>query len=167
VTSTGRTTFTGLANSPIFYIGNTDQGFMLGTDANVTYGVMEQQRPPQQSNSAFNGMIAGGTILGPYVPTQTVEVDLDAPDGMGHITGTYDTSGPNGPMMGLTLTATYNIESASCLSSGVTFNTCGRFPVTDSNNNQVGIGYIVASLSPQRVVIMTTSPQPVINALQP
>jgi hypothetical protein len=167
VTSTGRTTFTGAPNSPIFYIGNTDQGFWLGTDANVTYGVMEQQRPPQQANSSFVNVNVGGTILGPFVPTQTVEVDIFTADGMGNITaGTYDTSGPNGPMMGLSFTGTYNVEMASCLQSGITFNTCGRFPLMDANNNQVGIGYIEASLAPQRILIMTTSPQPVINALQ-
>ncbi len=166
VTSSGRTTFTGLSNSPIFYIANTDQGYYLGTDANVTYGVMEQQRPPSQANSSFVNTNAGGTIIGPGVPAQTVEVDIFKADGMGNMTGTYDTSGPNGPMMGLTITATYNVDSTTCTSTGSTFNTCGRFPLIDSNNNQVGIGYIVASLSPQRVVIMTTSPQPVINALQ-
>jgi len=166
VTSTGRTTFTGLPDSPIFYIANTDQGYYLGTDANVTYGVMEQQRPPTQANSSFVNTNVGGTIIGPGVPAQTVEVDIFKADGMGNMTGTYDTSGPNGPMMGLTITATYNVESSSCTNTGSTFNTCGRFPLIDSNNNQVGIGYIVASLSPQRVVIMTTSPQPVINALQ-
>ncbi len=69
-------------------------------------------------------------------------------------------------MMGLSLTATYNVESTSCSSTGTTFNTCGRFPVLDSNNNQIGIGYIVASLAPQRIVIMTTSLQPVINAVE-
>lgn len=166
VTSTGRTTFTGAPNSPIFYIGNTDTGFWLGTDANVTYGVMEQQRPPQQSNASFVNTNVGGTILGPFAPTQTVELDILTADGMGNVTGSYDTSGPNGPMMGLSFTGTYNVEKASCVSSGVTFNTCGRFPLMDSNNNQVGIGYIQASLSPQRIIIMTTSAKPVINAVQ-
>ncbi len=165
VTSTGRTTFTGAPNSPIFYIGTTDTGFWLGTDANVTYGVMEQQRPPQQANSSFINVNTGGTILGPALPTQTVEVDIFTADGMGGLTGTYDTSGPNGPMMGLSITATYNVDT-TCASAGITFNTCGRFPLIDSNNNQVGIGYIQASLSPQRIIIMTTNPQPVINALQ-
>ncbi len=166
VTNTGRTTWTGLPTSPIMYIANTDQGYMLGTDANVTYGVMEQQRPPSQANSSFVNVNAGGTIIGPAVPSQTVEVDIFTADGMGNMTGIYDTSGPNGPVMGQSITATYNVDSTTCTSVGSTFNTCGRFPLIDSNNVQVGIGYIIASLSPQRVVIMTTSPAPVINALQ-
>jgi len=166
VTSTGRTTFTGAPNAPIFYLANTDTGFWLGTDAAVTYGVMEQQRPPQQSNSSFVNVNSGGTILGPAVPTQTVEVDILTADGKGNVTGNYDTSGPNGPKMGLTFTATYDVERTSCSQSGISFNTCGRFPLMDSNNQQIGIGYIQASLSPQRVIIMTTSPQPVINAVQ-
>lgn len=166
VTDTGRTTFTGAPNSPIFYVGNTDTGFWLGTDANVTFGVMEQQRPPQQSNASFVNVNSGGTILGPDVPLQTVEVDIYNADGKGGVTNNYDTSGPNGPMMGLSFTGTYNVDMASCTNSGITFNTCGRFPLLDANNNQIGIGYIQASLSPQRVLIMTTSSQPVINAVQ-
>ncbi len=166
VTSNGRTTFTGLSNSPILYIGNTDVGFIVGTDADVTYGVMEEQRPPQQANSSFINMNDGGTILAPAVPTQTVEVDTFTADGMtpGHLTGNYDTSNPI--MMGLSINATYNVEMNSCTQAGITFNTCGRFPLLDANNNQIGIGYIAASLSPQRVLIMTTTAQPVINALQ-
>ncbi len=167
VTSTGRTTFTGVPNAPIFYLANTDAGFWLGTDANVTYGVMEQQRPPQQSNASFVNVNSGGTILGPAVPTQTVDVEILTADGKGNVTaGTYDTSGPGGPKMGLSFTGTYNVEMASCSQAGLGFNTCGRFPLMDANNNQVGIGYIEASLSPQRIIIMTTSAQPVINALQ-
>ena len=168
VTSNGRTTFTGVSFAPIFYIATTDRGFMLGTDANVTYGEMEQQRPPAQNNSTFVNGNDGGSIIAPALPAQTVELDTFTADGMtpGHLTGNYDTSGPNGPMMGLSINATYNTESASCDSAGKTFSTCGRFPLMDANNNTIGIGYIVASTPPPRVVIMTTSSQPVINALQ-
>ena len=165
-TPTGRATFTGLSNSPIFYIANTDRGFYLGSDASVTYGEMEEQRPPQMANTSFANGNDGGSIIGPAAPSQTVEVDLFTADGMGHVTGTYDTSGPSGPMMGLSLTATYNVEMTSCAQAGITFNTCGRFPVIDSNNNTVGIGYVVASLAPQRVVIMTTTSGPSLNAIQ-
>jgi hypothetical protein len=169
VTNTGRTTFTGVPFAPIFYIATTDKGFMLGTDANVTYGEMEQQRPPNQGNQSFVNGNEGGSILSPAVPSQTVEVDTFSADGgtpTGHLTGNYDTSGPNGPMMNLSINATYVVESNSCTSVGTTFNTCGRFPLLDANNNQIGIGYIVASLAPQRVVIMTTNSAPVINAVQ-
>jgi hypothetical protein len=169
VTATGRTTFTGLSFTPIMYIATTDSGFILGTDADVTYGVMEQQRPPQQANQGFINANEGGSIISPATPLQSVEVDDYTADGMvptGHLTGTYDTSGPNGPMMGLSINATYVVESNSCNVVGTTFNTCGRFPLLDANNQQIGIGYIVASLAPQRVVIMTTSSQPVINAVQ-
>jgi len=169
VTNTGRTTFTGLSFAPIFYIATTDRGFMLGTDANVTYGEMEQQRPPSQSNGGFINANAGGSIISPALPSQIVEVDTFNADGMmptGHLTGNYDTSGPNGPMMNLSINATYVVESSSCGSVGMTFNTCGRFPLLDANSKPIGIGYIVGSLSPQRVVIMTTSTAPVINAVQ-
>ncbi|MBV8282465.1 MAG: putative Ig domain-containing protein, partial [Candidatus Eremiobacteraeota bacterium] len=164
--SSGRATFTGLSNSPILYIAYTDRGFFLGTDAAVTYGEMEEQRPPNMTNASIANANDGGSILAPAVPSQTVEVDSFNSDANGHLTGSYDTSGPNGPMMGLTLTATYNVDSTSCTVTGTTFNTCGRFPLVDSNNKTIGIGYVVASLSPQRVVIMTTNSGPSINALQ-
>jgi hypothetical protein len=167
VTKTGRTTFTGLPTGPIMYIATTDRGYILGTDANVTYGEMEQQRPPSASNGSFTSGNDGGSIISPALASQTVEVDTFTADGKGTLTGNYDTSGPNGPMMGLAINATYTVESASCDSTGTTFNTCGRFPLVDANNNTIGIGYVVASLQPARVVIMTTSPQPVINAIQP
>ncbi len=168
VTDNGRTTFTGLDTAPIFYIANTDRGYYLGTDANVTYGEMEQQRPPQMNNASLVNANSGGSIIAPAVAEETVEVDSFNADGKtpGHLTGTYDTSGPGGPMMGLTFNATYTVESSSCTNTGTTFNTCGRFPILDANNNQIGIGYIIASLSPQRTVIMTTNAQPVINAIE-
>jgi hypothetical protein len=109
------------------------------------------------NNTSLVNANSGGSILAPAVAAETVEVDSFTADGMtpGHLTGTYDTSGPNGPMMGLQLNATYNVESTSCANVGTTFNTCGRFPVLDANNNQIGIGYIIASLA-----------QPVINAIE-
>ncbi len=168
VTANGRTTFTGLDTAPILYIANTDRGYYLGTDASVTYGEMEQQRPPQMNNASLVNANSGGSIIAPAVAAETVEVDSFNADGKtpGHLTGTYDTSGPGGPMMGLTFNATYTVESSSCTNTGTTFNTCGRFPILDANNNQIGIGYIIASLSPQRTVIMTTNAQPVINAIE-
>ena len=73
-------------------------------------------------------------------------------DGKGNITaGSMDTSGPNGPVMGISFTGTYNIEMASCAQSGLDFNTCGRFPLKDAKNNVVGIGYVQASLTHDRV----------------
>ncbi len=171
VASTGRTTFTGWgSSSPVFYIASTDVGYIMGTDASVTYGEMEQQRPPNMNNATFINAYSGGTILNPVLPLQTVEVDTFTADGgknssVGNLTGTYDTSGPGGPMQGLKVTATYNVDSA-CTAAGTGFNTCGRFGLYDTNNKEIGIGYVTAAFSPNRTVIMTTDPQPVINALE-
>jgi hypothetical protein len=171
VASSGRTTFTGWgSSSPIFWIANTDVGYILGTDAAVTFGVMEQQRPPNQNNTTFVNDNHGGTILDPVLPTQTVELDVFHADGMsptGALTGAYDTSGPNGPMMALPLNATYTTpDPKTCEKTGVDFNTCGRLTVVDSNNKTIYLGYIQAALSPQRVVLMTTTSLPVINAIE-
>lgn len=171
VTSSGRTTFTGYGgSSPIFWAANTDVGFFLGTDAAVTFGTMEQQRPPNLNNTSFVNDNNGGTILSPVLPTQTVELDVFHADGMsptGALTGTYDTSGPNGTSQGVALNATYTTaDPATCQSTGKDFNTCGRVSVVDSNNNPIYIGYIQAALSPQRVLLMTTNASAVINAIE-
>ena len=171
VAGSGRTTFTGWgSNSPIFWVATTDRGFILGTDAAVTYGEMEQQRPPNLNNTSFVNDNHGGTILNPVLPTQTVELAVFHADGVsptGTLTGAYDTSGPNGPVMALPLNATYTTsDPATCQKTGTDYNTCGRLKVVDSNNNTIYLGYIISALSPQRVVLMTTTPQPVIDAIE-
>ena len=158
VTSTGRTTFTGWGSSlPILYLTTFNAGFVLGTDASVTFGQMEEWSVRQPSNSVFSGTYAGGTIL-PALASQTVRVDIANADGAGNLTDTYDIAGGgNPPQQGLTLKATYNVDSTSA-----------RFTLVDSNNNTVGIGYVVSNVSGlmPRVVIMTTDSQPTFSVLE-
>lgn len=157
VSSTGRTTFTGWGtNPPVLFLSSFNYGFVLGTDPQVTYGEMEAQIVRSVSNAAFSGAYAGGT-LSPVLATQTVEDDLTYADGAtpGNYSVTYDTSGPGGPQQNLVLKATYTVDPNT-----------GRFTLIDTNNNTVGIGYVVGMFVPQRVVILTTTKQPVLNAIQ-
>jgi hypothetical protein len=173
VDTTGRTTFTGWPGSvnPVMYLWSFEDGFVLGTDAAVTYGEMEYQNiqtsTHNPTNADFTGAYSGGT-LAPVVASQTVEADTDKADGAGNLTGTYDISGGgNPPQQGLTLNSTYNLDTNCLTVNTYGYTTCGRFPLLDSNQNQIGIGYLVNIFNGNRVVILTTdTPQPVINALQ-
>jgi hypothetical protein len=174
VDSNGRTTFTGWNGpNPILYLWSFESGFVLGQDPGVTYGELEFQNVQSQShspsNADFTGAYSGGTV-GPVVSSQTVEADTFSADGAtpGNLTGTYDISGGgNPPQQGLPLAATYNVDTG-CPALGTSApTTCGRFPLLDSNNNQIGVGYLVNVFGPNRVVLLkTNTTQPVINILQ-
>ena len=65
--STGRTTLTGsgLASpDPVLYLVQANEGFLVGTDAAVTFGFMKQQSVPTPpfSLASLNGLYAGGSI---------------------------------------------------------------------------------------------------------
>jgi hypothetical protein len=172
VDSTGRTTFTGWQGpaNPFMYLWSFEDGFMLGQDSGVTFGEIEFQNIQSMnhtpSNADFTGAYSGGT-LAPVAGSQTVEVDTDNADGAGNLTGTYDISGGGSPpKQGLNLTATYNLDTNCPATNTYGYTTCGRFPLLDSNKNQIGIGYLVNIFGPNRVLILTTTPQPVINAIQ-
>jgi hypothetical protein len=173
VDSTGRMTFTGWGGSanPVMYLWSFESGFVMGQDPAVTYGEIEfqnvQTNTHNPANADFTGAYSGGS-LAPVLPSQTVEVDTDNADGAGNLTGTYDISGGgNPPQQGLNLKATYNVDT-SCPAIGTFgYTTCGRFPLLDSNNNQIGIGYLVDIFTKNRVVILkTNTQQPVLNAIQ-
>jgi hypothetical protein len=174
VDTTGRTTFTGWNGSnPIMYLWSFESGYMLGQDPAVTAGELEFQNVQTQthnpSNSDFTGAYSGGTVA-PILASQTVEADTFSADGAtpGNLTGTYDISGGgNPPQQGLQFKTTYNIDSSCPPIGTASSTTCGRFALTDANNNQVGVGYLANIFGPNRVVILkTNTPQPVINILQ-
>lgn len=174
VDSTGRVTITGWNNvNPLMYLWSFESGFILGQDAAVTYGDLEfqnvQSSSHNPSNADFTGAYSGGTV-GPAVVSQTVETDTFTADGAtpGKLTGTYDISGGgNQPQQGLPFNATYNVDTSCPAIGTASSTTCGRFPLMDSNNNQIGIGYLVNIFTINRVVIMkTNTSQPVIDILQ-
>jgi hypothetical protein len=173
VDSTGRTTFTGWGGTvnPVMYLWSFEDGFVLGNDPAVTYGEIEFQAIASNThtpgNGDFNGTYSGGT-LAPVLASQTVEVDTDNADGAGNLTVNYDIAGGgNPPQQGLSYSATYNIDTSCPPSNTYGYTTCGRFPVLDSNKNQIGVGYLVDIFTKNRVVVLNTSTkQPVINAAQ-
>lgn len=61
VATSGRTTVTGsglAASDPVIYLTQANQGFLVGTDAAVTFGFMKAQTP----GSTVSGTYAGGSI---------------------------------------------------------------------------------------------------------
>jgi hypothetical protein len=111
VASNGRVTTSGFTpDSPILYLSNTDQAFVLGQDATVRYGVLEPQTAvPPYNNSSILGTYLGGTVN----PAQSPIVDASGyflADGNGNLSGLENTSGPSGPGT-LPLMATYQVDS--------------------------------------------------------
>jgi hypothetical protein len=149
VETNGRTTLTGFGPVPIvFYLSNTI-AFTVVSDAAVSAGTLVPQSLPPFSNASITGSYQGGTIAA-ALPSVTVETDSAAPDGNGNIPFTYDTSGPGGPQQGLTLNATYSIDSA------------GRSPLT-ANGVTTGIAYVVNA---SRFVVLSTDANPKVNSLE-
>jgi len=143
--TTGRVTLTAFsagpfAVPPVFYLVKSNQAFVVGTDAAVTSGLLEQQT----TGSAFNdgsvsGPYAGGTVT-PITSAVTNAASYLFADGGGNINGSGNTSGPSGPAT-QNFTYTYTVDST------------GR-AVVQSNGSTIGILYVV---SPQKFVIMPTA----------
>ena len=74
---------------------------MVGTDANVTSGLLAPQDgrhdggTPQQCGSVLGGYV-GGSVT-PSLPAVTNQVDWLFSDGNGNINVSQDSSGPGGP----------------------------------------------------------------------
>jgi len=149
VETTGRTTLTGFGSSSIVFYLSSGIAFTVAGDASVTAGTLVPQFGSPYSNTSISGSYQGGTIVA-VLPSVTVEADSAAPDGNGNFPLTYDTSGPGGPQQGLSLAATYSVDST------------GRSPLT-SNGNTIGIAYVV---NPSKVLVLSTDASPKVNSLE-
>ena len=149
VETNGRTTLTGFGSSPIVFYLSSNTAFTLGTDASVMAGTIVPQFGSPYTNTSINGSYQGASIVA-VLPTVTVEADSATPDGAGNYPLTYDTSGPGGPQQGLTLTATYSVDST------------GRSPLT-VNGTTAGIAYVV---NPSKVWVLSVDANPKVNSLE-
>lgn len=143
-TNTGRVTLQGFSgwstSPPVFYLGGNDPGFVVGTDAAVTSGIMEAQ-----TGASLNLDYWGGTFLPPISAVTDSVTSLIA--GNGNITATQYTSGPGGPGGPTNLTLTYSVDNT------------GR-AVVMQNGNIYGILYVV---SPTKFILLPASTTPVLN----
>lgn len=102
ISLTGRAGFTGFGASAsqtrlaVAYLTGRGQGFLLGSDAAVTTGVLEQQTPGM---SFSDSSVQGGYALSAPFPAEAQVTNIvgqvDA-DGSGNLTGTVDENDPSG-----------------------------------------------------------------------
>lgn len=109
VSTNGRAGFTGLGpRLAAAYLIGPNQGFLIGSDAAATHGLLEQQTSgPVFSSSSIQG---GYTLSAPFTADSQV-VDMSgqlSSTGLGSLTGTVDDFvPPNTPNVGLTFFSNY------------------------------------------------------------
>lgn len=99
------------AGTPAFlYLLNNNQAFILGGDSSASSGILEPQSSGALTNASFKGNYLGGS-LPLSSPSVINEVALDAADGNGNVTVTYNSSGPKGLVSNGSITSTYSVSS--------------------------------------------------------
>ncbi len=146
----GRVTVAGIGtDNPVWYLVNTNQAFVVGTDPNVTAGSFSQQSGAPFTIGAFLGSYLGGTT-DPVLASVTNEVDvaLTPPPG-GILSLKYETSGPGGPQGAASLTAYYDCSgmagTTTCSAEGAAW---GRFEITTTAtapSPQISIVYVLGA----------------------
>jgi hypothetical protein len=127
-------------------------GYVVGTDAKVTSGVMEPQvaPPPGTSftNSSVNGNYGGGTAT-PAIAAVTNSATYLHSDGAGNMVGAQHTSGPGGGGTN-NLALTYQVDAT------------GRGVVLNPNHTQFGFFYVIG---PGKFAMVPTGTAPALNIL--
>jgi hypothetical protein len=148
----------GVTNNPVWYLTTFNTGYVVGTDANVTAGILEPQNVSTVTIVSLFGNFYGGTVS-PVLPGVLNEVETTIatpppPPGAGNGTYviTYDTSGSSGLQMDQVLNGQFCVADNSSLlacPTNVTQNTNGRMLVLapDSNGNlqTVDVLYLVTA----------------------
>jgi hypothetical protein len=145
--TTGRVTLRNFSGQfgkfpPVFYLVNADQGFVVGTEPAVTSGYLEAHVGSPFTITSVIGSHAGGTAA-PITAAVTNAASWLFADGGGNISGTANTSGPNGPGQ-QNFNYTYTVDGT------------GR-AVVQSNGSSIGTLYVV---SPQKFVMLPTTSDP-------
>jgi Putative Ig domain len=152
VQSNGRVGFTGLGSRlAAAYLTGPNQGFIIGSDTAVTYGLLEQQTGAPYSASSIQGSYA---LFAPKEPdTDVVNMigQLAATGVGGTISGTLDEFiPPSTPFADQALAGTYTVASDG--SGTMTPNQINGFPAT--------LGLYVVSPSSVRMIPTDSDPQP-------
>jgi hypothetical protein len=122
ITSNGRVSFTGLGTTAaatrvaVAYLTGPGQGFLIGSDAAVTTGRLEQQtiEPPYSLMSIVDGY----TLTAPFIAEAAVKnvIGQTSANGAGALTGVVDEIDPTGataPKLAQPLTATYSSPASN------------------------------------------------------
>ncbi|MFI5115777.1 MAG: beta strand repeat-containing protein [Terriglobales bacterium] len=148
----GRVILTGFGGTPpVLYLVNPNQAFLVGSDGNVTSGVLAPQVAGTSgvplNNVSVLGAYVGGSVL-PALPAVTNQVDWLFSDGNGNINVSQDSSGPGGPQTNQ-FAVTYQVDAA------------GRALVESNPGGTLqGILFVI---SPTRIVILSTDTNPVLS----
>ena len=108
VASNGRVTLIGGTKPPVFYLFGQNAGFLVGTDANVEFGIIE----PQAAGPFSAASLSGGYTLGTENPssmTVALESGVATPDGAGNVAGTSDQSSSAGLAQNQNLALSYSV----------------------------------------------------------
>lgn len=112
VASNGRVAFTGGSTPPVIYLYGQNQGFLVGTDPNATFGILEPQASGPFSNASFSGPYVFGTE-NPSSSTVALESGVATADGKGNAVGTADQSSPTALLQSQSLNFTYSFPANS------------------------------------------------------
>ncbi|MGA8768600.1 MAG: Ig domain-containing protein [Candidatus Acidiferrales bacterium] len=137
ITANGRVSFTGLGTTAaqtrvaVAYLTGPAQGFLLGSDAAVTTGRLEQQT--SGPSFALTSFMGGYTITAPFEAEANVKsvVGQLTADGAGNIDGTVDeidASGATSPNLAQLLGGTYTNPALGTPIGRGTLNTTGTVP---------------------------------------
>src|ERR1035441_8777879 len=148
----GRVILNGFGGTPpVLYLVSQNQAFLVGSDGNVTSGVLAPQVAGTSgvplNNVSVLGAYVGGSVL-PVLPAVTNQVDWLFSDGNGNINVSQDSSGPGGPQTHQ-FAVTYQVDAT------------GRALVESNPGGTLqGILFVI---SPTRIVILSTDTNPVLS----
>ena len=141
--SNGRVALMGGTAPPVIYLYSPNQGFLVGTDPDGTFGALE---PQAAGPSLFSGAYTFGTE-NPSASAVTLESGVLTVDGSGNATGSSDQSGPIGLAQNQNLAFTYSFAA-----NGI---------------GTVGSGTTAILISPNKLVfIHNTSANPTITVVE-
>ncbi|HXA77106.1 MAG TPA: Ig domain-containing protein [Candidatus Acidoferrales bacterium] len=117
INSNGRVSFTGLGSSAAAtriaaaYLTGPGQGFLIGSDAAVTTGLLEQQ--PSGSSFSLLSFVDGYTLSAPFIAEANVKnvIGQTTADGAGTLSGEVDeidSTGATAPNLAQPLSATFS-----------------------------------------------------------
>jgi uncharacterized repeat protein (TIGR01451 family) len=154
IASNGRTTISGSGagmHPPILYLIDSNSAFIVGTDPAVSFGFLEKQTAGSVSTTSISGTF----FFGGDAPNTGSHYDSGTAilDGAGGITGTDDSSGPNGLS-----------KAAISPSNGGTYSFSTSF--TPQGKGTVGNNSIAYVISGSKLVFMQTGQNPEVYVIQ-
>jgi len=108
VASNGRVTLMGGTKPPVLYLYGQNAGFLVGTDTNVEFGIIESQATGPFNAASLSGAYTLGTE-NPSAITLSLESGVATPDGAGNVAGTSDQSSSAGLAQNQSFALSYSV----------------------------------------------------------